>query len=254
MEHIALGTASRMGIPAPPSAVITDGDVEAIVVRRFDRRRVDGRLVRIHQEDLCQALGYSPDLKYQNQGGPTPGGIGAALRSVEVPGRTRMVEAFRDMLAFQWLIVGNDAHAKNYGLLLQGRGRYLAPLYDACSWMPYRLPAEKISALRTAMKIGRNYRISSADQPTAMLHTADRLGLPADDLAARFGELASLLPDALDMTVASLPPAMADLPIVADYLVDQHHRAGRCEAIAERGRHAALARQDRPRPEPARVE
>ena len=88
------------------------------------------------------------------------------------------------MLAFQWLIVGNDAHAKNYGLLLQGRGRYLAPLYDACSWMPYRLPAEKISALRTAMKIGRNYRISSADQPTAMLHTADRLGLPADDLAA----------------------------------------------------------------------
>ncbi len=48
-----------------------------------------------------QALGYSPDLKYQNQGGPTPGGIAATLRSVEIPGRTRMVEAFRDMLAFQ---------------------------------------------------------------------------------------------------------------------------------------------------------
>ena len=247
MEHIALGAASRMGIPAPPSAVITDGDVEAIVVRRFDRRRVDGRLVRVHQEDLCQALGYSPDLKYQNQGGPTPGGIAATLRSVAVPGRTRMVEAFRDMLAFQWLIVGNDAHAKNYGLLLRGRGRYLAPLYDACSWMPYRLPAEKISALRTAMKIGRNYRISSADQPTAMLHTADRLGLPADDVAARFGELASLLPDALDKTVASLPPATAELPIVSGYLIDQHRRAVRCEAIAERGRYAALARRTKKR-------
>lgn len=158
-----------------------------------------------------------------------------------------MVEAFRDMLAFQWLIVGNDAHAKNYGLLLQGRDRYLAPLYDACSWMPYRLPAEKISALRTAMKIGSNYRISSADQPTAMLHTADRLGLPADGLAARFGELASLLPDALDRTVASLPPAVAELPIVSGYVSDQHRRAGRCEAIAERGRHAALARTTKKR-------
>ena len=80
-----------------------------------------------------------------------------------------------------------------------------------------------------------------------MLHTADRFGLPADGLAARFGELASLLPDALDKTVASLPPAMAELPIVSGYLIDQHRRAGRCEAIAERGRHAALARTTKKR-------
>ena len=44
---------------------------------------------------------------------------------------------------------------------------------------------------------------------------------------------------------------MAELPIVSGYLIDQHRRAVRCEAIAERGRHAALARQDRPRPERA---
>ena len=245
MEHIALQTASRLGIPAPPSTVITDGDVEAIVVRRYDRRAVEGRLLRIHQEDLCQALGYPPGLKYQNKGGPAPGGIAATLRTVEIPGRTQMIDTFRDMLAFQWLIVGNDGHAKNYGLLLQGRGRYLAPLYDACSWMPYRSPGQKIRELRTAMKIGRNYRIGSADQATAMLHTADRLAVPAEVLAARFAELASLLPDAVDGAVGALPPAAANLPIVANYLIDQHHRAGRCAAIAAQGVAVARARAKR---------
>ena len=247
MEHIALDTAARMGILAARSAVITDGEVEAIVVGRYDRAPASGGLARIHQEDLCQALGYPPRLKYQHLGGPTPAQIAATLRSVDGSGRAQIVETFRDMLAFQWLIVGNDAHSKNYGLLLRGGARRLAPLYDACSWMPYRLPGEKISKLRTGMKIGRNYRISSADRDTAMLHTADRLGLPALATAQRFQQLASLMPDALTAAVEALAPAWQDLPIVGNYLIEQTQRAVRCEQVASRGALAALARRAKQR-------
>ena len=52
-------------------------------------------------------------------GGPTPASIAALLRSVDTPGSTQMVEQFRDMLAFQWLIVGTDGHSKNYGAVAE---------------------------------------------------------------------------------------------------------------------------------------
>ena len=58
----------------------------AIVVERYDRRLLDGRLLRIHQEDVCQALGVRPDRKYQNEGGPGPGDVARLLRRVMPPG------------------------------------------------------------------------------------------------------------------------------------------------------------------------
>ena len=232
LEHIALGTAARMGLPAAASEVISRGDVEGIVVRRFDRLDSDRGLVRVHQEDLCQALGYPPNLKYQHLGGPTPEEIASKLHDVDAPGSTQAAAAFGDMLAYQWLIVGNDAHAKNYGLLLSGRSSRLAPLYDACSWIPYRKTGQEIKDLSIAMTIGADYEVSSADHPTAMLDTARSLKLPEVEVAERFEELASLLPDALEAAVRALPAARQDLPIVSAYLKEQTQRAHSCEQIA----------------------
>lgn len=248
LEHVALATAARMGIAAAGSEVISRGDVEGIVVRRFDRLSTDGRLLRVHQEDLCQALGYPPNLKYQHLGGPTPAEVASKLSDVDTPGSTRMVEAFRDMLAYQWLIVGNDAHSKNYGLLLSGGRSLIAPLYDACSWIPYRLEGQEISDLSIAMTIGDDYDVGSADQPTAILDTAQRLKLPAVAVAERFQELASLMPDALEAAVQSLPMAWQDLPIVSTYLIEQQQRAVGCERVAADGVRLARSRQRPPSP------
>jgi serine/threonine-protein kinase HipA len=41
-----------------------------IVDHRADRSRDVGRIVRVHQEDFCQALSIHPTQKYQNDGGP----------------------------------------------------------------------------------------------------------------------------------------------------------------------------------------
>ena len=243
LEHIALATAAGMGLAAAGSEVISRGDVEGIAVRRFDRLDSHGGLVRVHQEDLCQALGYPPDLKYQHLGGPAPAEIASKLHDVDDPGSTRAVEAFRDLLAYQWLIVGNDAHARNYGLLLSGHSSRLAPLYDACSWIPYRRAGEEIKDLSIAMTIGAGYEVAGADQPAAMLDTAEKLQLPALACAERFQELASLMPDALDATVQALPAAWQDLPIVSVYVTEQKQRADICQRIAAAG--VRLARSHR---------
>lgn len=43
---------------------------------------VDGTATRVHQEDLCQALGVHPDKKYESDGGPRAADLGNAVREV----------------------------------------------------------------------------------------------------------------------------------------------------------------------------
>ena len=136
-----------------------------------------------------------------------------------------------ETLILQWLVVHNDAHSKNFSLLIAGGQRAFAPLYDACTWLPYRR-RQPIPELRTAMKIGRDYRISSADRPKALIRTADALGLDGPATAQRFEEMATELPDALREAVESLPARDQDLPMIGNYIIDQTQRARRCEPIA----------------------
>ncbi len=250
MEHVTMATARRLGLRVPPTGVIRSGDLEAIVVTRYDRTLRGGRLVRIHQEDLCQASGLHPDYKYQRDGGPSPTEAASLLRRVVgASGAAAAVDQLRDLLILQWLVVHNDAHSKNFSILLAGGNRALAPLYDACTWLPYRRRTP-IPKLRIAMKIGRDYRISTADRAEALIRLADALGLGKPATARRFEELAAGLPDALHHTVASLPVEDQDRPIVADYIIEQTQRAQRCEQIAETAVRRAAPRRAAPRIHP----
>ena len=114
-------------------------------------------ILRLHQEDMCQALAVPPISKYQNEGGPTPQQITELLRGSSSNSRDD-VTAFVDALGFNWIIAGTDAHAKNYSLLLAAGGQVrLAPLYDLARALPY--PSLDIQRIRLAMKIGSTYRI-----------------------------------------------------------------------------------------------
>jgi serine/threonine-protein kinase HipA len=105
------------------------GDEAAIVVDRYDRYPDAGRVMRVHQEDLCQALGAPPTKKYQSDGGPTARDIAELLRrAMSTPGADRAVQRFADALIWNWLIGGTDGHAKNYSLLLQGQRSRAGPL------------------------------------------------------------------------------------------------------------------------------
>ena len=64
-EHMCLVAARRLGLDAAESLILPFGDERAVVLARYDRLSVNGEVVRIHQEDICQALGIAPRDKYE---------------------------------------------------------------------------------------------------------------------------------------------------------------------------------------------
>jgi serine/threonine-protein kinase HipA len=204
-EHLCLQAARLLGLAAADTRVASFENERVIVVERYDRvLRPDGTMSRIHQEDLCQALGVMPTSKYQNEGGPSPEDIIALLRPDDVP-------AFVDGLAFNWLIAGTDAHAKNYSILLDGGEPRLAPLYDVSSALPY--DDMYLPRLRMAMKIGGEYSMEGlAGRHWRRFATTN--DLDPGPLLARITDLAALLPGGL-RAAAEAPEVRAlgsDLP------------------------------------------
>jgi serine/threonine-protein kinase HipA len=115
-------------------------DVKALVVERFDRTwwtSPEGhrRLIRLPQEDLCQATGVAPEARYEADGGPGMDRILDLLDGSITREQDRR-DFFKAQLLF-WMLCATDGHAKNFSLFLRPGGRYqLTPLYDVLSAYP----------------------------------------------------------------------------------------------------------------------
>jgi serine/threonine-protein kinase HipA len=228
-EHLCLDAARRAGLVAVRTNVTHFGDESAVVVYRYDRIATGRQVVRVHQEDLCQALGLPPSRKYQNEGGPGPADIAKLLRRVMPPQvADDAVGRFADALIWNWLIAGTDAHAKNYSFLLADNQVRLAPLYDVASALPYGTHEKK---LRLAMKIGADYRVFP--YRNTWPDAARDLGLNAGALVARARELAHLAPGAF--AEAAEAPAIRELdrPLPGRLLDLVSARASRCLRLIE---------------------
>jgi serine/threonine-protein kinase HipA len=207
-EHVCLRAAGAAGLLCAPTRLVRFEDQNAVTATRYDRVSRGGRwLARVHQEDMCQALGLPPERKYQNEGGPSTRDISALLRRVL---RLDQAEAgvwrFFDAVALNWLIAGTDAHAKNYSLLLSGQQVALAPLYDIASALPYRaMPTHR---LRLAMKFGAEYTLDTRSS-TVWPRVAADFGLPVEEVRVRASALMDVLPDAFKD--ASADPTVAEV-------------------------------------------
>lgn len=149
-EHFCLELARRLDLPAALSTVEVIGDVPVIIIERYDRIRRAQGVFRIHQEDMCQALGANPLRKYQQQGGPTIRDVMTLLLDSANPGVDR--DRFMRAQAFNFVIAGTDAHARNYSIVYAPGGAFrLAPLYDVISDLPYAADRRESSL---AMSIG----------------------------------------------------------------------------------------------------
>lgn len=136
-EFFCMKLARACAIPvADVSYDLFDG-TPAVIIKRYDRISTNnGAVIRLHQEDLCQALSVPPTQKYTADGGPDANRILGLLE--KTPQALENVRLFTTMLFYNCLIGAPDAHAKNYSLLLQGSNRaLLAPLYDVASGLPY---------------------------------------------------------------------------------------------------------------------
>ncbi len=223
VEHLCMETARLLGMDTARTALVRFAGQRTLVVERYDRHGSDAR--RLHQEDLCQSLGFPPALKYQSLGGPSPAQIADHLRSHSAAGDDD-VRQFAEAVAFNWLIGAPDAHAKNYSVLLD-RGVWLAPLYDVISFVPYT--TRPISEHMMAMGINADTAFGDADNAAYWTRFADAVSLPPATLLDRIGSMIQQTPAALRVVAAALPEPDRSLRAVADL---QDGITRRCQTLA----------------------
>ena len=209
-EFYCLRLLGHLGLPVNHAEIMRFGRTKALVVERFDRAWSNGRLIRLPQEDCCQALSVPPARKYQSDGGPGIVAIAQLLKGSDTPAsdHRRLIQA---QFVF-WLIGATDGHAKNFSVFLHPGGGYgLTPLYDVLSAQP-SLDARQIERkqMKLAMSVGRNrhYRIDEI-APRHFFQTGEQANLPKSLISEAIDEIASRMKDAIVALEAELP---ADFP------------------------------------------
>ncbi|SDH76165.1 type II toxin-antitoxin system HipA family toxin [Roseospirillum parvum] len=161
-EFYCLQLMKAFGLPVNEARIESFAGKKVLVIERFDRRWArDGRLLRLPQEDCCQALSVPPTMKYQNQGGPGISAIVELLKGSDEPEADQLA-FFKAQIIF-WLIGATDGHAKNFSIFLTPGSRYrLTPFYDVLTAQP-SLDDHQIQRkqMKLAMAIGdkNRYRI-----------------------------------------------------------------------------------------------
>ncbi len=227
-EHFCLVLAQRLGLPVATSRVMRFEDQIAIVVERYDRTLVGRRTVRVHQEDLCQALGVHPASKYESEGGP---GVREVVRLLREHSRRsgEDVDAFLRALVLHWLVGGTDAHAKNYSVLIGAEGRVrLAPLYDVASALPYA--GKQARKLKLAMKIGGKYRVEEIGGHQ-WRKTAIDLDLEEERVLEMVREMAGRAPDAAEEAAREMKRGGIAAESAATLAAVIGERAKRCSSV-----------------------
>ena len=173
-EYVTMKIAHLCGIPSEDVAYHEFCGIPAIIATRYDRVVTPDGVLRVHQEDLCQALSVTPNKKYAEDGGPsTPDVIKVLQKTSDT---TDSVTSFAAMLFFNYLMGAPDAHAKNYSVLHLSADRCLmAPLYDAASGLPYDYSSR--GTLRMAMSIGGENRLGHVGKREVQRFAEDA-GLP----------------------------------------------------------------------------
>ncbi|QIW15948.1 serine/threonine protein kinase [Pasteurellaceae bacterium RH1A] len=136
-EWLCLKLMKMFGLAVPEADIMHFGDTTVLVVKRFDRRwsKRESWLVRLPQEDFCQALNIAPARKYESDGGPSMGQILSVLNGSVTPVEDRK-HFLKAQIVF-WLLCAIDGHAKNFSLFLEQGNRYrLTPFYDVISAYP----------------------------------------------------------------------------------------------------------------------
>lgn len=168
--------------------------------------RAPRELLRLPQEDFCQALSVSPNLKYESDGGPGIGEILRLLQGSDEPAKDQ--RAFLKANIVFWLLGATDGHAKNFSVFLSPGGRFrLTPLYDVVSAQP-SVDAGQIrhNQFRLAMAVGtkRHYRIASIAS-RHFVQAGKKAGVGEKVIKAVLDELQDGASRAVSSVTSSLP-------------------------------------------------
>lgn len=196
----------NLGFDTATCSIVRFKAMKALSVERFDRRWKDDQLLRLPQEDLCQALGYVSGSKYEEHGGPGIKAIMDLLAQSSQPDIDR--KTFMRSQVISWLIAATDAHAKNYSIFLKPNGFHLTPTYDVLSAFPYfgqgEIHAKKIKLAMALLGKNKQYRWNNIMR-RHFISTAEKIGFDTQLMDSILDETKSLFPNALEKTIDSVP-------------------------------------------------
>jgi len=184
-EWICRQIVHAFGIPAANCQIADFEDQHVLIVERFDRRLAKDKTwwIRLPQEDMCQATGTPPAVRYEADGGPGITDIAALLlgsRNAVVDRRT----FFKTQVLF-WMLCATDGHAKNFSVFIEPYGRFsLTPSYDVISAYPIlgggknQLAPQKAKLAMAVRGKNRHYRWAEI-QARHWISMAKEIGLEA---------------------------------------------------------------------------
>ncbi|MEZ5973211.1 MAG: type II toxin-antitoxin system HipA family toxin [Hyphomonadaceae bacterium] len=234
-EHFCLLLARELRLQVARSQVVKIGGKPNIVVARYDRRRIQsgkaipltqpgGTVVRFHQEDMCQAMGIDPANKYQGtEGGPGMKSIMQLLAGSGSPAVDR--DRFMRACALNYVILGTDAHGKNYSLLIESGSYRLAPLYDINSILPYDLETSR----KLAMSVGGE-SLWRKIGPTHWEKAAVACGYSAEAAIGHVKEIIETAPDAANKVLDQCRSAGLTTPVLKKLVSELEKR---CTSLAK---------------------
>ena len=198
------------GIETSNSEIKTFGSKKVLVVERFDRRFSNDNswVLRIPQEDFCQATGTPPGKKYENDGGPGINKIMDILLGSQSAERDRL-EFFKIQIIF-WMLCAIDGHGKNFSLFIGPEGKYsLTPCYDVLSAYPVlghgtnKLSPHKIKIAMAFTGKNRHYKWDEI-LPRHIIETAQQCGL--SDCESLIRKVLEITPEVIAKVTSMIPP------------------------------------------------
>lgn len=157
-EWASLFLMKKMGLPVCNASIGDFDGKRVLIVERFDRkwREYKGQkiLLRVPQEDMCQALSISPYRKYQSKGGPGIVDIANFLMASKEP--EDRINYLKAILVFD-LLYATDGHGKNFSIFLEEDGFRMTPFYDVMSgYFLHKREKQQLGKLKLAMKVGNS--------------------------------------------------------------------------------------------------
>ncbi len=210
-EWLCSKIVEAFGLPVAYCDIAQFEDQKVLVVERFDRQMsLDNTWIkRLPQEDMCQAKGISPLIKYQADGGPS---IADCMRVLD-----GSAEAANDKTIFFmaqiifWLLYATDGHAKNFSIRHHSKDEYeLTPLYDILSALPIigrksDQIAQQKAKLAMAIRGSKNYYLIDLIQRRHFINQATQVGISASEADAIITQITDSIEPVVKAVNAILP-------------------------------------------------
>lgn len=209
-EWLCAQLVREYGLPVANCNIADFSDQRVLVVERFDRRlsRNEKWWIRLPQEDMCQATGTPPAMRYESDGGPGIPGISSLLLGSREAASDRR-RFFKAQVIF-WMLCATDGHAKNFSVFIEPHGRFsLTPIYDVISAYPIlgggnnQLAPQKARMAMAVTGKNRHYKWSEI-HARHWISTAAKVGLGAT-VEQDLQELAEQSPGVVERVSAQLP-------------------------------------------------